>query len=347
MKIVENASLADYTSMHVGGPAKRLITLEDGDDLVKIASDPSLEKPLWILGYGTNSLISDKGLPGTVILDRAGSLEWLSPTRVRVSSGLNWDELVQVTIERGLWGLELTSGVPGGTGAAVVGNIAAYGQQIADTLVEAQVLNTSDGTTETWTNDRFKFDYRFSVLALPENQHLVIVNATFELSPTRIIELTYDSALKMAAEMGLQPDTLQNCRQIILAARKKVGAILDASSKTAGSFFKNPLVPADQIDSLVAHEEFGLTREQLLNQNQVHGGSAVRVSAAHVLLAAGFERGQTWGQVRLHPNHILKVENIGSATAQDIYNVVQEIIKTVHEKLNINLEPEVRFIGEF
>ena len=81
--------------------------------------------------------------------------------------------------------------------------------------------------------------------------------------------------------------------------------------------------------------------------NQVHGGAQMRVSAAHVLLAAGFSRGQTWGPVRLHPDHILKIENTGGATAQNIYDVAMEIQRTVLDKLSIELSPEVRFLGEF
>jgi UDP-N-acetylmuramate dehydrogenase len=79
----------------------------------------------------------------------------------------------------------------------------------------------------------------------------------------------------------------------------------------------------------------------------VHGGAQKRVSAAHVLLAAGFQRGQTWGPVRLHPDHILKLENTGGATAQQIYNVAMEIVNTVKNKLAVDLVPEVRFLGSF
>jgi UDP-N-acetylmuramate dehydrogenase len=149
--------------------------------------------------------------------------------------------------------------------------------------------------------------------------------------------------------MGLEPNNLVNRRQIILAARKKAGALLkpNDSTHTAGSFFKNPAVDPKQVDQLMANEEFGQSRQQIMQQNQVHGGSNVRVSAAHVLLAAGYERGQTWGPVRLHPNHILKLENTGGATANQIYAVVQEIIQTVQAKLGITLEPEVQILGQF
>ena len=135
-----------------------------------------------------------------------------------------------------------------------------------------------------------------------------------------------------------------------METRQRNGSILTDIAKgpwTAGSFFKNPLVDESQVDSIISHDETGISREKLLRQNAIHGGDKTRVSAAHVLLAAGFQRGQSWGPVRLHPDHILKIENTGEGTATQIYEVVQTIINTVKDRLGIVLEPEVRIIGEF
>jgi UDP-N-acetylmuramate dehydrogenase len=179
---------------------------------------------------------------------------------------------------------------------------------------------------------------------------MVVLDAAFRLAPRPAGELQYDSALKVASEINVKPDTLENRRAIIMETRRRAGSLLKDTRQgpwTAGSFFKNPLVDESQVDAIISHDETGISREQLLRQNAIHGGDKTRVSAAHVLLAAGFKRGQTWGQVRLHPDHILKIENIGGATASDIYDVVQEILVTVKEKLGIELEPEVRMLGDF
>ncbi len=349
MKLVHNSPLANYTSLRVGGPAGNLIQTEDGDNLVQII-DGQAPEPVWVLGYGTNCLISDNGLPGTVILNQTGGIDELSETRFKVESGANWDDFVQLAIAKNLWGLEFMSGIPGGVGAAVAGNIAAYGHKVADIFIEATMLNTKDGTVEVWPKENFKFDYRASALQQPSNAHQVVLDATFQLSPAPAGELEYESALKVAGELGLKPDSLTNRRQIILKTRDRAGSLLQNPAGgpwTAGSFFKNPLVGESQVQAIISYEETGVTREQLLRQNLIHGQDKARVSAAHVLLAAGFKRGQTWGQVRLHPDHILKVENMGRATAKEIYDVVQEILTTVKEKLDVNLEPEVRFLGEF
>lgn len=322
--------------------------LEPNDDLSEIIKGAS--QPVFILGYGTNVLISDKGLNGSVVINKIGGIK-VDGDHIIADSGANWDELVLKAINNNLWGLEFTSGVPGGVGAAVAGAIAAYGHRIADRFVKAEVLDTRSGEVGFWDKDKFNFGYRRSDIQLPENSSFVILNAVFKLEDSPTGDLEYKSALAAAEDLGIKPDSLANRRKIILEARDRAGSLLTDSSIgpwTAGSFFKNPLVTEEQLESIVAFEEDSRkTKEQILKQNHIHGQDKARVSAALVLLAAGFHRGQTWGQVRLHPNHILKVENIGSASAQDIHDVVQHIVNTVADKLNIQLEPEVRFLGEF
>ncbi len=347
MKVQHNVPLAQYTSLHVGGPAQNLVEAS-GAELPDVLA--SSTKPFWVLGDGTNCLISDQGLPGTVVLNKGGNIEKVGSTTLKVDSGVSWDELVQKTIELGLYGLEFSSGVPGNVGAAVVGNIAAYGHRVSDRLVGATILDSKTGTITSWDNATFDFDYRSSSLQKTEHQHCVVIDATFELSPTPTSQLEYDSALVVAEELGVTPDSLQHRRAIILEVRKRAGSLMNDKSVgpwTAGSFFKNPVINESQVDTILSKEEHGVTKEQLLRQNKIHSGNSVRVSSAHVLLAAGFKRGQTWGNVRLHKDHILKVENIGNASAQEIYDVIQTIIKTVKDKLGITLEPEVRFLGEF
>jgi UDP-N-acetylmuramate dehydrogenase len=350
MKVMHDEALAEHTSLRVGGKAQTLIEVEPGDKLVNITAEQKNNGPTWVLGFGTNCLISDHGLPGTVILNQFGLIEEISSSRFKVDSGVNWDDFVQRVIEKGLWGLEFTSGIPGGLGAAVAGNIAAYGHKVADVFVEATMLNSASQAVETWDKSRFGFDYRTSVLQLPENKSMIVLDATFELSSHVNSQLEYESALQAAQELGIQPDSLANRRLVIMEARQHAGSLLNKAGVgpwTAGSFFKNPLVDETQIQAVIGHEEKAISREQLLRQNLIHGQNKARVSAAHVLLAAGFHRGQSWGDVRLNSEHILKIENSGHASAQEIFVVIQNIIATVKEKLDITLEPEVRFLGDF
>ncbi len=345
MKIQKNIKLDQFTSLKVGGPAELLITLESQDTLID-AIEHVIGK-IWILGSGTNSLISDEGLEGTVIINNVGITSTHNNT-LTADSGADWDEVVKYSVKKGLYGLELMSGIPGTIGGAVVGNIAAYGQKIADTLDHITVLNTKTNDIKVIKNNELNLDYRSS--NLQENKHLIVLTAVFKLSKKPTVQLEYESALQVAKEMKIVPHSLQDRRAIIMETRKRAGSLLQnkhGEHATAGSFFRNPIVNESQIEKILSFEEAGISQEKLLRQNKLHSGQTTRVSAAHVLLAAGFKRGQTWGKVRLHPDHILKIENTGGATAQDIYDVVELIIGTVQSKLNIELIPEVQFLGNF
>lgn len=346
MNTQKNVPLAPFTSLAAGGTAEELVTITDSQELIDLFANNIPEK-WWVMGYGANSLISDKGLPGSTLLLRNTGTTFEDNLLI-AESGTWWDDIVVAAIEKGLWGLELTSKIPGGVGAAVVGNIAAYGQAVGDTLAWIDVLDTVDGQVKRIAADELELTYRTSKFHSEEFAGLIILRAAFALSPAKIKDVSYDAILREGEDL----DTLAGRRAATLKAREKAGSLWDwrdesHDSHNAGSFFRNPLVSSEKAEELMSHDESGRSLELLKKMNQVHGGDEKRVSAAHVLLAAGFSRGQAWGAVRLHPKNLLKIENTGGASAQEIYDVVQQILTTVREKLDIELTPEVRFIGEF
>lgn len=347
MQIQKNIALGQFTSLGCGGAAETLALVENTNDLTTALEEFS-DQDVTVLGFGTNSLISDEGIPGVTILTHGGDISEEDGVLI-ADSGVWWDDLVLYALDRRLWGLELMSGIPSSVGGAVMGNIAAYGQQVSDTLVWVDVYNLSTKETSRISADEIDFSYRRS--SLQNQPEIVILRAAFRLSESASTPLTYASATSIAEEIGLSSEVLEERRQIIMEARRRAGSLYDpadsSAQHTAGSFFKNPMVNEAQAEEIAKHDETGKSLELLLAQNKIHGGDTKRVSAAHVLLAAGFSRGQAWGNVRLHPEHILKIENTGGATAQEIYKVAQLIINQVQEKLGITLEPEVKFIGEF
>ncbi len=347
MQKLKNVSLKKYSSFHCGGMAENLVECESTEEIEQ-AVRQNLHTKLTILGYGTNVLISDKGLSGTTLVTKGGKLH-CEDTLLVVDAGTWWGDVVEASIDNGLWGLELMSGIPSSVGGAINGNIAAYGQQIADTLEWVEVIATDSQKVFTIPSSELSFDYRYCSLSV--RSHLVILRAGFKLSKIPTKSLEYGSALRIANELKLDTGKLDDRRSIILEARERAGSLYDPDAKdasyTAGSFFKNPVVPLEVAKKVIQFDETGKSADVLLKQNQIHGGSDHRVSAAHLLLAAGFKRGQAWGQVRLHPDHILKIENIGNAKSQEIYNVSRDIINSVYDKLNIHLEPEVKFLGDF
>lgn len=162
--------------------------------------------------------------------------------------------------------------------------------------------------------------------------------------------MTYQRALDVAVELGLNPEDLYDRRRIIIEARERAGSIYHkGGSRTAGSFFRNPIIEKSQVEQIIEHDESGKTAEQIKQMNLVHGGAESRVSAAHVMIAAGFKRGQTFmqGRVKLNDQNLLKLEALDGATSEDVYRTMGIIQSTVLEKLGIDLEPEVRILGEF
>lgn len=346
MKTLVHEPLGPYTSLRVGGPAERLIIAENYAEVVSVLEQRP--EPLWLLGFGCNVLISDSGLPGTTLMCRGGAIT-LNGTEIIADAGVWWDDVVKMALQHHLWGLELTSGIPSTTGGAVYGNIAAYGCQISDTLAWIEVYNTTTGIIERRTTQDVAFSYRHS--SLQDEPHSIVLRAAFELNPAAVHKLRYESALAIAREKNLDPENLEQRRMIVLETRRRAGSLYDPTDtdpeRTAGSFFKNPLVSLEQAKDVARYDESGKTLERILEQSRIHGGSLQRASAAHVLLAAGFSRGQQWGNVQLHPSHVLKVATLPGARASEVYSVVKHIQTTVREKLAIDLEPEVRYMGDF
>lgn len=346
MRTLHNEPLAPYTSLRVGGKAETLIIAENYEEAFQILKDTSDQ--LWLLGYGCNCLISDDGLPGTTLMLRGGAIS-VHENSVIADAGTWWDDVVLTAIEHGLWGLELLSGIPSSTGGAVFGNIAAYGAQVSDTLSWIDVYDRDSRQIQRMTASDIGFSYRSS--SLQQQPRYVIMRVCFTLQDKPVQELRYESALQIASELHADLTTLQDRRIAILETRKRAGSLYDPNDqnpeRTAGSFFKNPLVSRDQARDLAQYDETGKTLERLLEQNKIHGGSTERASAAHVLLAAGFQRGQQWHNVQLHPSHVLKIATLPGARANDVYTVVRTIQTTVQQKLAIELEPEVRFMGSF
>ncbi len=340
--------LAPLTSFKTGGSADTAIMLDDISQF-DAALESASGAPFWFLGFGSNSLISDQGLRGTTFIMRTGVIRQEGDLVV-ADAGVWWDELVQYAIEKNLWGLECMSAIPGGVGAAVVGNIAAYGQAVSDTLEWVELCDSETGACRKATASELGLQYRKSEL-LQLNRSLIVLRAAFNLTRVPAKDIEYESALVIAREHNYDLSTLQGRRDTIIGARDAAGSLWDyrddAAARTAGSFFRNPLVDAETAERIMSYDETGKSLELLKKMNQVHGGTSSRVSAAHVMLAAGFERGQTWGDVRLHPQHVLKIENAGNATSQEIYAVAQEIIQTVKTKLGVDLDPEIRFLGDF
>jgi len=347
---IQNAiDLAPYTSFKVGGPAEHFADIASTDQLIDILHNTDIT-PVWLIGYGSNTLISDEGLPGLTLHITGGDIQ-VQEHMIIADAGVWWDDVVQAAIAHNLWGIELMSEIPGSVGAAAYINIAAYGQSIGPRIEWVDVWDPRQSTVKRINRADLKWDYKRSQFQTESYADVIILRVCIALDHSRSDELTYQKAVDVADELGLDTHSLADRRKIITEARHRAGSIWSASNdkhaRTVGSFFRNPVVTAEQRDAIIQHDESRVSAEQIKRMNTTHGGNEQRVSAAHVMLAAGFERGQTWGKVKLNDKNLLKIEALPGATAQEIYDVVQEIIRTCKERLNVTLIPEARILGTF
>ena len=356
VQIVADIPLSDKTAFAVGGRASNYCPLKTSVDLKAVLTHLNPDWPVWVLGAGTNCLISDRGLPGLTIHFTDGDFQLGPRHQIIADAGVIWDDLVVASIEQGLWGIELLSGIPGTVGAAATININAYGQALTDSLDWVEVYDKTGQSNrisyqpQDWGYKKSPFSPAAKQLSTVGLNRIVgRIGLTLQTKPTT--DLAYQAALDIAHQRGLDPRILTDRRQIIIEARHQAGSLLwpnqTGQAKTCGSFFKNPTVKRSLVKKLIDFDESQRTRRQLRKMNQLGSGSRSRVSAAHVLLAAGFKRGQQFGQVRLHPDHVLKLENYRQASAAELADVARLIQITVRKKLGINLEPEVVFLGRF
>jgi len=331
--VEQNVPLAPFTTIGIGGPARYFVRAVDIDVLreaVDWARDRSL--PLFILGGGSNLLISDDGFDGVVVhVDLRGVTVQAEDeyAMVRVAAGEVWDDFVALAVSRGWAGVECLSGIPGSVGATPIQNVGAYGQEVSETIARVEVLDRRDGLVKTLTNWDCRFGYRSSLFKNYERDRYVVTAVTFRFKAGGRATIRYPELQK-----AVSSDDLQDVRQAVIAIRRRKGMVLDASdpdTRSDGSFFMNPIV-----DASIATEEM---------PKFPASDGMVKLSAAWLIEHAGFEKGFTLGNAGLSAKHTLAVVNRGGATARDVLALVELIQNRVREKFGIELRPEPNFIG--
>ncbi len=285
-----------------------------------------------------------------VICTRGGDIK-VNGNNIVADAGVWWDDIVKIALQNNLWGIELLSEVPGSLGGALFINITAYGQSIGPRVEWIEVWDRHTSQVKRLTKDQLPWGYKSSVFQTEEGKNYIIIRACLTLSEKITDELVYQKALDVAEELQLNTFSLTDRRKIIIEARKQAGSLWNPVDKkshhTVGSFFRSPIVTKEQAEKVIAFDESHKTADQIKTMNKVHGGNEFRVSAAHVMLAAGFNRGQSWGAVKLNDNNVLKIEALEGAKSQDVFNLATLIQKQCLDKLGIKLEPEARVLGNF
>lgn len=348
MLLEENVSLAPLTTLRIGGPARYFVRAESETvipEAVDFASERDLS--LFILGAGSNLLVSDGGFDGLVLNVAILGISGLDlPARigsgqraisVTAGAGEDWDGFVKRCVEANLAGVECLSGIPGLVGGVPVQNVGAYGQEVSETITSVRCFDRKTGAFVTLSNSDCGFSYRSSIFNTTERDRYVVAAATFTLLEGGDPRIAYPELERTFQETS-QP-TLAHVREQISRIRRAKSMIIDPSdpnSRSAGSFFKNPIVEQTRYEELkAAHADMP----------SFPSGSKVKIPAAWLIEHSGFQKGFEMGQAGISTNHTLALINRGRATAREIVLLKNKIQTAVQEVFGIEMVPEPVLIG--
>ncbi|MBI2062595.1 MAG: UDP-N-acetylmuramate dehydrogenase [Candidatus Yanofskybacteria bacterium] len=331
MNIKKNVILAPYTTFRIGGPARYFCEVGSVDDL-KDALQFSKENnlPLFILGGGSNVLVSDKGFDGLVIKMEIKGLEF-NGELLNAGAGENWDDVVGKAVAEDLGGIENLSFIPGTVGGAVYQNIGAYGVELKDVLKSLEAVDARSREIKTFSNSDCRFGYRDSVFKTKEKGNFIILRVNLELSKNREPKIDYPDLVKIFG--GKQPTILEVRNAVIRIRQNKLPYPHEAGN--AGSFFKNPIVPISNYQLLISKYSDLKGRDL--------GNGSVKLSAAQFIEKCGW-KGKAYGNIGVSEKHSLVLVNYGNGTAEEIINLAEKIKKAVKTEFGVVLEPEVEGI---
>ncbi|WP_119718992.1 UDP-N-acetylmuramate dehydrogenase [Cognatilysobacter tabacisoli] len=339
VRVTRDAPLRTRNTFGVDARAPWLVEVADAARLPEALSAPPLRLGIaLVLGGGSNLLFA--GDPDGPVLaltgDRIAVIDDDGDRAiVRADAGVEWHRLVLWTLDRGLCGLENLALIPGTTGAAPIQNIGAYGVEVGETIHAVEVFEPSTGQVHRLGRDACRFGYRDSVFKHDADRYLVTA-VEFALSRTPALRLDYAGLGDELAARGVAtPDARDVADAVIAIRRRKLPdpAVLG----NAGSFFKNPIVPAAQADALLAaHPALPVFR----------AGAAGRrkLSAAWMIDACGW-KGHRDGDVGVAASHALVLVNHGRATGAQLLDLARRIADSVHARFGVAIEPEPRVIG--
>jgi UDP-N-acetylmuramate dehydrogenase len=329
VQVLRGVRLADLTTLGVGGIADRVIQVEDAGELVTAVREADeAGRPLLLLGGGSNVVAPDDGWDGDVVAVRTRGIERTGGALV-VEAGEPWDDVVAYAVDHQLAGIEALSGIPGSTGATPVQNVGAYGQEVAQTITSVRIYDRAEKSERTLTPAECGFAYRDSRLKR-EPGRFVVLGVTFVLDESAVSRpVGYaELARKLGVEIG-GTAPLADVRSAVIELRRGKGMVLDRDdpdSRSAGSFFTNPVVPADRaVDGCPSWPA---------------GDGRVKLSAAWLVQSAGFGRGTRDGHVGTSSRHSLALTTETGATATELLAFADRIVAAVCEQFGVTLERE-------
>ncbi|MFW7414604.1 UDP-N-acetylmuramate dehydrogenase [Demequina sp. SO4-18] len=351
-------TLAELTTLRVGGPVRRLVSARTERELIDAVIDADRAgEPLLVLGGGSNLLAGDDGFAGVVVRDARTDISvqddgMCGGVSVTVTAGVPWDDVVRRAVDEGWVGIEALSGIPGSTGATPVQNVGAYGAEVADVIALVRVWDRLEERVRSLPRIDCGFGYRDSVFkrsmrgAAPDagvwhpTPRYVVLDVTFQMRQgTRSGPVLY---AQLADALGIETGgraPIADVREAVLRVRGAKGMVLDADdfdTWSAGSFFTNPILTADAAARLPDDAP----------RFEAADGT-VKTSAAWLIEQAGFPRAHSidGSGAALSTKHTLALTNRGDATAEELVALARTIRDGVRERFDVTLVPEPVLLG--
>lgn len=331
MKINENILISSLTTMRLGGPARYVVEVESYDDVAEAFGFAwQFDLPTFALGYGANTIGHDEGFNGVVIINRMLGIDE-KPTaggvRLKIMGGEYWDDVVAYACKKGLTGIEALSKIPGLAASAPVQNIGAYGQEIADTLVEIDVFDTSDSSYKTLSKSDLKFSYRKSILNTTDINRYFVISITLDLKSGEMPRPFYNSIEQYMKEHSISDCSPQSIRQIVSTIRdSKLPDPMEQAS--SGSFFKN--IYLDNNEALIAESK---------GYPVYRGKDGNKINSGWLIDQAGL-KGRLLHGMRVSEKAPLVLINESAKGYNDLKAARAEIVAKVYDKFGYWLEQE-------
>jgi UDP-N-acetylmuramate dehydrogenase len=353
--LLESIALAPYTTLGVGGPARWFAeTADETELLAAIQFARAQSVPHFLLGGGSNLLVSDEGFPGVVIHLTCAKSRWLDEgngfASITADAGADWDSIVQLAVTNNSAGIECLAGIPGSVGGTPVQNVGAYGQEVSHSIVRVRALDLESQQFTELSPADCGFAYRRSVFNTTHKGRYAITRVVYSLKLDGPPRLEYRDVKQYFAERSIAHPSLAQTADAVRAIRARKGMVLDdhdLDSRSAGSFFKNPIVPAATVPRLATIA--GCRADEVpqfpAGAEYTPHDAMVKVSAAWLIELAGFQRGFARGRAGLSSKHVLAIINRGGATASEIVALRDEVIRGVLARTSIRLEQEPVTLG--
>ena len=350
MHVLENKPLAPLTTFHIGGPARWFVDAQTESEIVEAADwAHSHGVALFVLGGGSNLLVSDAGFDGLVLhiglqgISVEESPDHPSQRVYRAAAGEDWDRFVERAVQDGCAGVECLAGIPGTVGGTPVQNVGAYGQEAASTIDRVRAYDLREHAFVELSAAECGFSYRHSRFNSADRGRFIVTRVDFRLTPGGAPALRYadlQRAFEAQRRDGAEP-TLAEVAAEVRRIRQSKGMLLidgDPDCRSAGSFFKNPIVSEDHAQQIAAAAGKEPPRFSA-------GLGLVKVPAAWLIEQSGFAKGYQHGAAGISTRHTLALIDRRSAGASDILALAAEIRSSVEARFAVTLEMEPVLVG--